>query len=97
MAQLKPIGDMVLVRLDRCEENFGDSGLVRPDAAKDKPKWGAIVAAGPGRYTKKNQWVPMSLLVGQRVCVAWQTGHDIAIGGISHVMVHEADILAVEG
>lgn len=97
MALLKPVGDMVLVRLDQCDENFGNSVLVRPDVAKDKPKWGTVVAAGPGRHTKKNKWLPMSLVVGNRVCVPWATGHDMTIGGREHVMLHEAEILAVEG
>jgi len=96
MALLKPTGDHVLVRLDKMEETFGDSVLVRPDVAKDKPKWGEVVAAGPGRYTKKNVLVPMSLLVGDRVCVEWRTGHDLTIGGRDHVMVREPDILAVD-
>ena len=97
MAHLIPTGDHVLIRLDKYEETFGASAIVRPDVAKSKPKWGEIVAAGPGRVSKKGVLIPMSLSVGDRVCVEWRTGADMAIGGREHVMVREPEILAVEG
>lgn len=95
MAHLIPTGDRVLVRLDPMEETFDNTGLIRPDKAKDKPKWGTVVAAGAGRITEKGFLIPMSLAVGDKVCVEWRTGHDLAIKGRDHVMVRESDVLAV--
>ena len=47
MASIKPLGDRVVVRPEPAEEKTS-SGLYIPDAAKEKPQRGTIVAVGPG-------------------------------------------------
>lgn len=85
--KLTPIADGVLVRLDPLEETFGDSTLVRPDVAKEKPMWGEVL--GVGRRAP-------SVHRGDRVCVPWRSGHDLRIGGRLCVMAREEQILAVD-
>ena len=92
---IRPLRDLVLVRLDRREPNFGDGPIVRPAVAAEKPIWGVVVGVGPGLQTKRGL-VPTTVCVGQRVSVPWSTGHDLTIGGEHHVMVHEPDLLALE-
>ena len=106
--KLQPVGDQVLVELDARPESFDDGGLIaRPDIAAEKPIWGTVRGTGPGRTVKvhgKARFLPVTVHAGQRVCIAWGTGHDIAIGGKHHVFLHEhgpagdgaGGILAVE-
>lgn len=94
--KLTPILDRILVELDPFEQTFGDSTLVRPDIAMDKPRWGTVRGCGAGAIGKRGQRKPTSVHPGQRVYVPWATGHDLVIGGRLHLAVREADILAVE-
>lgn len=85
----------ILVRLDEVERDFGDSGLVRPDIAKDKPRWGTVVGTGPGERTKRG-FLPVTLDLTDRVLVPFRGGTELTIGGRLHVMIAEAELLAVD-
>lgn len=86
--KLTPIVDGVFVQLDPLEETFGDSVIVRPDIAKEKPVWGEVLAV--------SALATRSVHVGERVCVPWRTGHDLTINGRLCVKVAEDQILAVD-
>jgi chaperonin GroES len=89
----------VRVRLDHFEAEFGDSGLVRPDIAKDMPITGEVVGVGPGVYKKrgkKHVFIPTTLKIGQRVYIPWATGVQMKYAGALHVQLSEDQILAVE-
>jgi co-chaperonin GroES (HSP10) len=94
--KIKPYNDYVFVALDRMEETFGDSLIVRSDVAKSKPMWGTVSAIGSGKQVGVNEWIKMGVGVGDRVCVPWRTGADIEIDGIQGVMVRYDDIMAIE-
>lgn len=95
--RLTPIADGVLVRLDPLEETWGaDSKLVRPDIGKEKPRWGEVLAVGPGRVTRKGVQVAPAVHRGDRVFVKWATGHDLKIGGRLCVKVAEDQIELVD-
>lgn len=89
---LYPVGDHVLVELDARERTFGDGPIARPQTAEDKPVWGRVVGVGPGRSIVRRgklRYLPTTVLKGQRVMIAWGTGHDLTIGGRHHVCIHE--------
>ncbi len=48
---LKPIGDRIVVRREAAEEKTA-GGILLPDAAKNKPQRGKVVAVGAGRMLK---------------------------------------------
>lgn len=93
--KLQPIGDQVLVELDPREVAFDADGLiVRPDIGAEKPIWGTVAGTGPGRVmrsprTGRMRELPVTVKKGDRVCIAWGTGHDYTIAGKHHVFVHE--------
>lgn len=93
--KLTPVINKILVRLDELETTFGDSVIIRPDIAKEKPMWGTIAALNGGFYTRKGVLVNSELTAGARVLCPWRTGHDMKINGRLHIMVDERDILAV--
>ncbi len=48
MANIKPLGDKVLVQPNTSTEKTA-GGIVLPDSAKERPQEGKVVAVGPGR------------------------------------------------
>lgn len=92
---IKPLHDRVLVR--RVEaENLTKSGLlVIPDAAKEKPMRAEVVAVGPGRITDDGARLPMSVMRGDHVLIGKYSGTEIKLDSVDHLIVTEAEVLAV--
>ena len=55
MANIKPLGNRVLVKRSKAQKSVG--GILLPDAAQEKPKEGEIVAAGPGKTNDEGRTV----------------------------------------
>jgi co-chaperonin GroES (HSP10) len=87
--RLRPVNDQVLVELDPFQS---DSALVIPDIAKDKSIWGTVKDRGDHRWIKrkgKDVKLSVTVKIGDRVAVAWGTGHDLTINGKPYLFVHE--------
>lgn len=96
-ADVKPLGDRVLVkRLDASEEK-SPAGIIIPDTAqKEKSKIGHVVAVGPGRYGEEGDLIPMTVKVGAKVVfnAGWDNEVDLN-DDEEYFLVKESDILAV--
>ena len=92
--KLRPLYDRVLVKRVEAEERTS-SGLIIPDAAKEKPLEAEVIAVGSGRVTKDGKTRAMTLSVGDRVLFGKYTGDEIKLDGEEHVILREEDILAV--
>jgi len=91
---MKPLNDRVLVkRLESEEKTAG--GLFIPDAAKEKPSKGEVVACGPGKLTKDGDRTPLEVKVGDVVLFTKYAGTEIKVNGADHIIMREDDILAV--
>ncbi len=95
MEKLTPLGNNVIVK-PSSEEEKTKSGIIIPDTAKEKPHEGEIIAAGPGRTSKKGALVPMDVKVGDRVIYAKYTGSEIKVEGEKYLIMPESDILALK-
>jgi chaperonin GroES len=95
MEKLTPLGDNVIVK-PVAEEEKTKSGLIIPDTAKEKPHEGEIIAAGPGKFSKAGQLVPMDVKIGDRVIYAKYTGSEIKVEGETYLIMPESDILAIK-
>ena len=94
MAKIKPLGEKIVVkRLEAKEKSAG--GIVLPDAAKEKPQEGRVVALGEGRLLEDGKRVPFSVKVGDRVIFASYAGSEIKLEGEEHLILQEDDIFAV--
>jgi chaperonin GroES len=92
--KVKPLHDRIVVkRLEEEEKTKG--GIIIPDAAKEKPQEGRVIAVGDGKVLDSGQKSPMSLEVGQRVLFGKYSGTEIKIDGEEHLILREDDILAV--
>ena len=93
-AQIRPLGDRVVVRA-LAKEEVTKSGIVLPDTAKEKPQEGKVVAVGPGRVAEDGKRVPMEVKEGDTVIFAKYAGSEVKLDEVEYLILGEKDILAV--
>jgi len=86
---VKPLGDRVIVLPSAAEEKTA-GGIIIPDTAKEKPKQGEIIAAGPGKVDE-----PMTVKTGDTVLYGQYSGTEVKIGGIDYLIMRESDIYGI--
>ncbi len=92
--KFKPLRDRVLVRYSSEEEKTA-GGLFIPDAAKEKPQKGTVVAVGPGRVTDDGKRQAMEIKVGDTVLFDKYSGSKIKIDDEEYLIIREEDILGI--
>ena len=91
---VKPLRDRVLVkRLESEEKTKG--GIIIPDAAKEKPLEGKVMAVGGGKLLEDGTVRPLDLKVGDKILFGKYTGTEVKIDGEEMVLLREDDVLAV--
>ena len=90
---LKPLDDRVVVEPMEAEETTA-GGIVLPDAAKEKPQRGKVVAVGPGRLLDSGERVKVGVVVGDEVLFGKYGGTEIEVEGQEVKILRESDILA---
>ena len=91
---VKPLDDRVLVKqLEAQEVTAG--GIVLPDAAREKPQRGNVIALGPGKMLDSGKRGKMSLKKGDEVFYGKYAGTEIKIDDQEYVILRESDVLAV--
>ena len=89
-----PLGDKVLVKRLEAEEKTS-GGIILPDAAKEKPKEGRVVAVGEGKAADDGSRIPLQVKKGNRIIFSSYAGNEIKIDGEEYLIMSEEDILAV--
>jgi chaperonin GroES len=91
--KLNPLDDRVVVEPVDAEETTA-GGIVLPDAAREKPQRGKVVAVGPGRLLDSGERAAVSVKVGDHVLFGKYGGTEIEVNGKDVKILREADILA---
>lgn len=91
--KLNPLDDRVVIEPLSAEETTA-GGIVLPDAAKEKPQRGKVIAIGPGRLLDSGDRCPVALALGDEVLFAKYGGTDIEIDKKEVKILRESDILA---
>jgi chaperonin GroES len=94
MANIKPIGEKILVKRLEAEDKT-PGGIVLPDTAKEKPKEGKVVALGEGKRLESGQRAKFQVKVGDRVIFTSYAGTEVKVDGEEYLLMSEDDILAV--
>ena len=94
MAKLRPLGDKILVKRVEAESKT-KSGIVLPDAAKEKPRRGKVLAVGEGKRNESGERSPVNVKKGDEVIFASYAGTEVKIDGEELMIMSEDDILAV--
>ncbi|MBX3437934.1 MAG: co-chaperone GroES [Planctomycetaceae bacterium] len=90
---LNPLDDRVVVRPMDAEETTA-GGIVLPDAAREKPQRGKVLAVGPGRLLDSGERCAVSVVVGDEVLFGKYGGTEIEVDGEDIKILRESDILA---
>ncbi len=91
---IKPLYDRVVVKpIDAEETSVG--GIIIPDAAKEKPTKGEVIAVGTGKVFDNGQTRAMTVKVGDKVIYGQYSGSAYKADGVEYKIVKEDDILAV--
>lgn len=96
MANLKPLGDKVVIKVTEAEEKTA-SGIFLPDSAKKKPQEGEVVATGNGRVLDSGARNELSVKVGDKVLFSKYGGNEVTVDGTEYTILDEDQIYAIVG
>jgi chaperonin GroES len=92
--QFRPLHDRVVVKRIEAEEKSA-GGIIIPDAAKEKPSQGEVIAVGPGGRDESGKLIPIDVQVGDRVLFGKWSGTEVKIDGQELLIMKESDIMGV--
>jgi len=92
--QIRPLHDRILVK--RLEgELKTKGGIIIPDAAKEKPIEGKVVAVGKGKLLENGTRQPMDVKEGDRILFGKYSGTELKMEGEDFLMLREDEIHAI--
>jgi len=92
--KVTPLHDRVLVRrIEEREQRKG--GIIIPDAAKEKPMEGKVIAVGSGKVDDDGKRTPLEVKAGDRVLFGKYAGTEIKIEDKEHVILNENEVLGI--
>ena len=94
MANLKPLGDKVVLQLVEAEDKTA-SGIYLPDSAKKKPTEGKVVSVGEGRSLDSGEKNTLTVKAGDRVLFSKYGGNEVTVDGQDYTILDEDQIYAV--
>ena len=91
--KIRPLGDRVLVEpIEEKEQTVG--GIIIPDAAKEKPMQGKVIAVGK-KTDKDGKEIAFDVKVGDTVLLPKYGGTEVKIDDKKLQLVREEDLLGV--
>jgi chaperonin GroES len=95
MATIRPLYDRVIVQRLSESEATTAGGLFIPDAAKEKPQEGEVMAVGRGKVLENGTRVEPDVKVGDRVLFGKYSGSEVTLDNKTFLVMREDDILGV--
>jgi len=94
MAKIKPLDDRIVVqRMEKLEKTSG--GIFLPEAAREKPQQGKVVATGPGKILDSGERAKLTVKKGDVVLFAKYGGTEVEVNGKELMIMRESDLLAI--
>jgi chaperonin GroES len=91
---IKPLHNRVIVQ--RFETSVDKVGSIFiPDAAKERPNQGDVLAVGPGRKAQDGRLIPLEVKVGDKILFGKYAGTEIKFEGRELLIVKEEEIMGV--
>ncbi len=92
--KFRPLHDRVVVK--RVEEDTKTAGgIIIPDAAKEKPQQGEVIAVGPGARDERGMVNALEVKIGDRILFGKWSGSEVKIDGEELLIMKESDILGI--
>lgn len=92
--KLKPLDDRIVVQPKAAEEKTA-GGIVLPEAAKEKPLMGTVVAVGEGKLLDSGNRGEMSVKKKDVVLYGKYSGSDVEIDGVEYKILREDEVLGI--
>jgi chaperonin GroES len=92
--KVRPLQDRILIRRTEGEETTS-GGIIIPDAAKEKPQQGVVIAAGKGKIQDDGNVIPLDVKVGDTVLFGKYAGTDVTLDREEYAILREDDVLAI--
>ena len=93
--KLQPLGDRVVVERLEAEAKT-DGGIILPDAAKEKPQRGKVIAVGEGKILEDGKRQKPQVKKGDVVIFTSYAGDEFKVDSNEVLLMREEDILAIE-
>ncbi|MCX5817113.1 MAG: co-chaperone GroES [Proteobacteria bacterium] len=92
--KIKPLQDRILIkRIEEEEKTKG--GIIIPDAAKEKPQEGKVIAVGDGKMLDSGVKAPLTVKVGDKILFGKYSGTEVKVDGEEHLIMREDDVLGI--
>jgi chaperonin GroES len=92
--KMRPLQDRIIVkRLEGEEKTKG--GIIIPDAAKEKPLEGKVMAVGDGKILNSGERVAMAVKIGDRILFGKYAGQEVKLDGEEYLIMKEEDVLGI--
>ena len=89
-----PLGDkIVILPQEEGEQMYGN--IIVPDAGKERPEVGTVMAVGDGRVTNDGIIIQNQLKVGQNVIVPKFGAQVVVVENETYIIASENDILGI--
>ena len=91
--KIRPLYDRVLIkRMVNNNEEKTLGGIIIPDAAKEKPQTGTVLATGTGRVNAEGKITPLQVKAGDTVFFGKYSGTE---AGQDLIVIREDEILGI--
>lgn len=92
--KFRPMDDRVLIEPVEADGTT-TGGIILPDAAREKPQRGTVIAKGPGKLLDSGVRGEMSVKLGDEVFYGKYSGTEVEFNADKFVVLRENDILAI--
>lgn len=90
--KIRPLYDRVLIKRLETGEEVTIGGIIIPDAAKEKPQTGTVLATGTGRVSAEGKIIPLQVKKGDTVFFGKYAGTE---AGKDLIVIREDEILGI--
>ena len=91
---IEPLSDkVVILPIEEGEQMYGN--IIVPDAGKEKPEIGTVMAVGEGRVTNEGAIIKNQLKIGQKVIVPKFGAQVVVVENETYIIASENDILGI--
>lgn len=93
-----PLGDRVLVKVEKAGEKKTASGFILPESTlSDDVKLGTVIKVGNGLYTQNGVKIPMEVSVGDIVSIPPydHQGQKMKLNGETYLLLRESELLMI--
>jgi chaperonin GroES len=69
--------------------------IIIPDAAKEKPQEGKVIATGNGKASDDGKKIPLDVKTGDKILFGKYSGSEVKLDEKEYLIMREEDVLAI--